>query len=126
MSDYKPYFINLENRGGYLYVLVGGDSLTPEISRMYWDEIAAECEKIGCRKIMIEKDFRQTVSPPEMLQMGVYLGSILGSRKIAFLDRHGNEDINDLGKKMARNQGVIMQVFQNVRKAESWLLAEGV
>jgi hypothetical protein len=123
MNVDKPYKIKMEDRGEYLYVLVGGGKLTPEIAGEYWREIAGACFEQGKSKIMIEKDFAETVSPAEMLQMGTYLGTILATKKIAFIDRHGNEDINELGKKIARNRNVKMQTFRNVKEAESWLLA---
>jgi hypothetical protein len=118
----KPYALKCEDRGDYLYVLVGGAKLTAEISAAYWREIAAACADLKTDKIMIEKDFAETVSPAEMLQMGEYLGSLLPSYKIAFLDRHGNQGINELGKKIARSHDVKMQLFDNRREAEQWLL----
>lgn len=123
MDVKKAYTIKLEDRGEYLYALVGGEKLTPEIAGEYWREIAAACFEREKSKIMIEKDFAETVSPAEMLQMGAYLGTILATKKIAFIDRHGNEDINELGKKIARNRNVKMQTFYGVKEAESWLLA---
>jgi len=123
MNVEKPYTIKLEDRGEYLYALVGGKKLTPEISGAYWREIAGACFEQGKSKIMIEKDFAETVSPAEMLQMGTYLGTLLATKKIAFIDRFGNDDINELGKKIARNRNVKMQTFHGVKEAESWLLA---
>jgi hypothetical protein len=123
MNEPAPYKLILEDRGEYLYALASGELLTPEISRQYWDEIADECLKLGKTKIMIEKDFAQSVSAPEMLSMGVYLGNLLPGKEIAFLDRHPNEDVNELGKKIARNQGVKMQIFKNASDAEKWLFA---
>jgi hypothetical protein len=122
MNKDKPYNIKLENRAEYLYALVSGETLSPEIAKMYWDEIAEMCITLKKSKIMIEKDFAKTVSPPEMLEMGVYLGKILSEKKIAFLDQRKNEDINELGKVIARNQGVIMRIFKNVEDAEKWLI----
>ena len=119
----ERYRISLEDRGEYLYALVGGETLTPEISKLYWNEIAGECLRLGKTKIMIEKDFRRSVSLPEMVSMGVYLGELLPGKSIAFLDRYKNEDVNELGKKIARNQGVKLQIFENVNEAEKWLLA---
>ena len=121
MNKDKPYIIKLENRGEYLYALVSGNILTPEIARMYWDEIAEMCFTLEKSKIMIEKDFAKSVSPPEMLEMGVYLGKILPGKKIAFLDQYKNESINELGKVIARNQGVILRIFKNTEDAEKWL-----
>ena len=121
MNEDAPYTIKLEDRGEYLYALVGGKMLTPETAKMYWDEIAEMCLSLDKSQIMIEKDFAQSVSPPEMLEMGVYLGKILSGKKIAFLDRYKNESINELGKVVARNQGVIMRIFNNAEDAEKWL-----
>ncbi len=122
MNKDLSYTIKFEDRGEYLYALVGGKTLSPEIARQYWDAIAAECKRLGRTKIMIEKDFALSVTAPEMLEMGVYLGKILPDKKIAFLDRHRNETINELGKKIARNQGVKLQVFENVENAEKWMI----
>ena len=121
MNTEKPYTLKMEDRGAYLYALAGGKKLTPEIAKLYWDEIAEECFRLEKSKILIEKDFLESVSAPEMLDMGVYLGSILANKKIAFIDRYKNESVNELGKKIARNRGVIMRVFQNVKEAEEWL-----
>lgn len=123
MNVDKAYYIKMEDRGEYLYALVGGAKLTPEIAGEYWREIAGACFEQGKSRIMIEKEFAETVSPAEMLQMGTYLGTILATKKIAFIDRYGNEDINELGKKIARNRNVKMQTFDSVKEAESWLLA---
>jgi hypothetical protein len=122
MNKDRPYFIKLDNREDYLYVLVSGKTLTPEIAKLYWDEIAEMCFTLQKSKIMIEKDFAKSVSPPEMLEMGVYLGKILSGKKIAFLDQYKNESINELGKVIARNQGVVMRIFKNTDDAEKWLI----
>lgn len=123
MSLDKPYTITLEDRGEYLYTIVGGGKLTAEIASEYWQEIAGKCFELEKSKILIEKDFAESVSPAEMLYMAEFLGKLLATKKIAFLDRYGNESINELGKKLARNRGVKMQVFDNVKDAEKWLLA---
>lgn len=121
MNSEGPYNIKFEDRGEYLYALVGGKRLSPEIAKMYWDEIAEKCAELEISKLLIEKDFPKHVSPPEMLEMGVYLGSILAGTKIAFFDRYKNEDVNELGKVVARNEGVILKIFENLDEAEKWL-----
>lgn len=122
MNEDAPYTIELEDRGEYLYALVGGKFLSPEIAKLYWDEIAEACSRLKKSKILIEKDFSRSVSAPQMLKMGVYLGKILSGKKIAFIDRFKNESVNELGKVIARNQGVFMRVFNNVEEAEKWLV----
>lgn len=105
-----------------MYALVSGETLTPEIAKMYWDEIAEMCSQLKTSKILIEKDFSESVSAPKMLEMGIYLGKILTGATIAFLDRYENETVNELGKVIARNQGVIMRIFKNTDDAEKWLV----
>lgn len=118
----KPYTIEIEDCGEYLYVLVGGEKLTAEISAAYWREIAHYCFKLQRFKILIVKDFKNTVSPPEMVQMGKYLGYLLPTFKVAFIDLYSHQDINELGKKVARNKEVKMQIFDNFQEAVQWLL----
>jgi hypothetical protein len=121
MEKAKPYEIILEDRGKYLYALVKGDVLKPEIAKQYWDEIAEKAFDLRLTRILIEKDFSETVSAPEMLEMGDYLGKLLATKRVAFLDRHENIAINNLGEKIAINRGVNMKVFQEVAEAEEWL-----
>lgn len=125
MSEDKPYYIKLENRSNYLYALVGGKELSPQIAKMYWDEIAAKYNELNVRKILIEKDFSRSVTPAEMLEMANYLGKILAGAKIAFIDRYDNEYINELGKVLARNEGVMMRIFEDIKDAERWLIGTG-
>ena len=123
MSAEKPYSIEMEDRDGYLWVLVGGEKLTAAIATKYWNEIAEVCFEKGIDKILIEKDFPKAVGPEEMLEMAEHLGQLLPTRRIAFVDRHGHASINELGKRLARNRDVMMQLFQDVGEAEKWLLA---
>jgi hypothetical protein len=123
MNTDKPYKIEMEDRGDYLHVVVGGPKLTAEIAACYWREIAGKCFELEKSKILIEKDFVESVSVEEMVQMGTFLGGLLPKRTIAFLDRYGNDEINELGKKLARNRDVKMQTFKDIKDAEDWLIA---
>lgn len=117
------YDIKMEDRGEYLHVVVGGPKLTAGIARGYWNEISERCFELGISKILIEKEFEESVTPGEMLEMAEHVGRILATRKIAFIDRYGHESINELGKKLARNRDVMLQLFVNIESAEKWLLA---
>lgn len=123
MNAQKSYTMEIEDRGEYLWALVGGEKLTAAISAAYWTEIAEKCDELGLNKILIEKNFRESVGPAEMLEMADNLGRLLPTKRIAFLDRYDHESINELGKKLARNRDVMMQTFKNVDDAERWLLA---
>jgi hypothetical protein len=123
MQDGKGYTLEIEQRDGYLFAVAGGEQLTAQISAAYWNEIAGHCFETGCDKILIEKAFARGVGPADMLLMADHLGKLLPGRHIAFVDRFHHDDINELGKKLARNRDVMMQVFASVAEAEKWLLA---
>jgi hypothetical protein len=117
----KAYNIEIESRRDYLWVLAGGPKLTAEISAAYWNEIAAKCAAIKCEKVLIEKNFVESVSPEEMILMADNLSRTLPHVRVAFIDRFKHDAINELGKKLARNRDVMFQVFDNVNDAEKWL-----
>ncbi|MBC7901120.1 MAG: hypothetical protein H7070_13835 [Saprospiraceae bacterium] len=119
----KEYTLETDDRVGYLYALAGGDKLTAEISIQYWNVIAEKCFELGRSKILIEKNFVESVTPAEMLEMAEHLGKLLPTWRIAFVDRYGHDSINELGKKLARNRDIMMQTFNNLKDAERWLLA---
>jgi hypothetical protein len=54
----KLYSIEMEDRPGYLWVLVGGELLTAQISAAYWNEIAERCVSTACDKVLIGKEFQ--------------------------------------------------------------------
>lgn len=113
----------MEHRGEYLYALVSGEKVTPEIGRSYWTDILRRCDELGVNKILIEKNFVETVSMQEVLQGGSQMGEFLKGRKIAVIDRYAHDDVSELGKKLARNQNVPVQIFDDADRAEKWLLA---
>ena len=119
----RAYTIEMDERGEYIYVLVTGDKLTANIAAGYWNEIAQKCFEIDCRKILIEKNFKEGVGPDEMLHMADHVGGLLPNRSIAFVDRYNHDSINELGKRLARNRSITMQIFDNVDDAERWLRA---
>ena len=123
MDPEKSYTIEMEDRGEYLWVLVSGEKVTAAIAADYWNEIADRCRELDQHKVLIEKDFKHTVGPAEMILMAEHVGKLLPTRRIAFFDRWGHESINELGKKLARNRDVMLQTFDNVANAERWLLA---
>jgi hypothetical protein len=123
VEDEKGYFLRSEDRGDHLWVLVGGDRLTADIAKAYWDEIAAKCSVSQCNKILIEKDFRLPVRPEEMVQMAEHVAAVLPNSCIAFIDRWHHDGINELGKRLARNQNIKMQTFKTADEAAKWLRA---
>ena len=119
----QEYMLKMEDREGYLYALAAGEKLTDQISAAYWNEIAGRCFENNIDRILIEKDFPEAVGPEDMLRMADHVGGLLPGRRIAFVDRHRHDPINELGKKLARNRDVMLQIFDSISPAEKWLRA---
>jgi hypothetical protein len=119
----KPYSLEMEDRGEYLYAIVGGLKVTSEIGLAYWKEIVAECEKLGIAKILLEHNFAEMISMSGMLEVIGPLAGMLKGRMFAFVDRYEHYDIPEAAKGILRNQNIKMQLFRDVEEAEKWLLA---
>jgi hypothetical protein len=120
----KGYALETENRGSYLYAVVGGLKVTPEIALAYWREIIAECDDLGLTKILLEHNFVTMISMGEMLEVIGPLGVLLKGRSFAFVETRGHHDIPEAAKAIFRNLNVRMQLFEDVQRAEKWLLSQ--
>ncbi|HTK39212.1 MAG TPA: hypothetical protein VL325_12020 [Pyrinomonadaceae bacterium] len=123
MGENTDYSIETENRGSYLYVIVGGLKVTPKVALDYWNEIIAECERLSCSKILLEHNFVEMIEMSDMLKIIGPVADMLNGRMLAFYDRYGHYDTPEAGKKILRSHDVKMQLFQDIKEAERWLLA---
>ncbi len=125
VSDYKPYKIEFNTRPEYLYVYVSGEEDSLEISRQFWQEIAEECGRIKCGKILIVEDIKQSVTITEMYQIASEIPQMgFFGTKIAFVDCYiEHQNINDFGEIVATNRGIYGKIFNDVAEAEKWLLS---
>ena len=124
--DSKPYQITFQQRPQYLYVYVTGEHDSYEISRSFWLEIAENCRKINCNKILVDEDIPETVSLADMYQLATELPQMgfLGVR-VAFYDRYAEQqDLNEFGELVAVNRGVYGKIFNDINEAERWLLSD--
>lgn len=123
MGEDKPYTIEMEARGEYLYTVVSGLKTTPQIAMSYWTEVINKCDELGISKVLMEHNFVETISMPEVVEIIGPISDLLRGRKIAFIDRFAHDDVSELGKKMARSRDVMVQIFDDRARAEKWLLA---
>lgn len=124
--DFKPYNIEFEHRPDYLYVYVSGEQDSLEISRSYWLEIAAECQKSKCSKILIVEDIEGSVTTTEAYQLATEIPQMgfFGVR-IAFVDRYlEQQEINQFAEIVATNRGLRAKIFNAVEEAEKWLFTD--
>lgn len=57
-----------------------------------------------------------------MIKMADHRGRLFLTCRVAFVDHWQHDSINELGKKLARNRDVMMQIFDDTSEAERWLL----
>ena len=122
-DNIKLFDLETEDHEGFLYAIVGGLRLTPDIALSYWREIIAICEEKGYSKILLEHNFVEMISMQEMLEIIVPVGELLKGRMFAFYDRYGHYDVPEAGKAILRGLDVKMQIFHDLKEAERWLLA---
>ena len=121
--DEKPFTLEIEDRGEYLYAVVGGLKVTPEIALAYWQELIDECKSKNRSKILLDHNFAEMIEMSEMLKIIGPVGELLKGRMLAFFDRYGHYDTPEAGKAILRSMNVKMQIFHDLEKAEKWLLA---
>lgn len=119
----KDYWIEMEERGEYLWVILGGERMTANISVGLLERDRGTMPKRRLPEDLDEEGVSRKCWAVDMVEMAEHLGRVLPGHKIAFFDRYGHEGINELGKKLARNRDVILQVFKSVADAEKWLIA---
>jgi len=125
-SRAKPYALEFEERPEYLYAFVKGEKDGYEISRQYWKEVADECRRVKCQKVLIEEDINDEMSTTEMYRFTSEIVDIgFSGIRVAFVDRHlSQRELNKFGELVATNRGLIGKVFDDVEAGEEWLLSK--
>lgn len=118
----KPYRLTFEVRNGYLYVYVEGEKDSYEISVAYWQETAAEAERLGIDDILIDENIVETGSMLDVFRFATEIPH-MGLGRVAFVDRYlDHQETNAFGELVAQNRGVNCKIFNNTDEAERWLL----
>ncbi len=125
-EDSKLYKLEFDERTDYLYAHVLGDKDNVEISTQYWREIADECRRTKCRKVLIVEDLKESVSTTETYQIASEISSMgFAGIKIAFIDQHiEQQELNEFGELVSTNRGLNVKLFNTAEEAEKWLLSK--
>ena len=118
----KLYKLEMEFIDPYLHVTVSGARVTRQIALDYWHDIIDECNRIDCSKILLDHNFEEMISMPEMLEVIGPVTEMLKGRSLAFYDRYGHYEIPEAGKMIMRSHNVKMQIFYDLSRAQRWLL----
>ena len=121
----KPYKLTFQLTPEYLHARVEGDRDSYEISIAYWQEIAAECERLDVARLLVEEDIPEMGDYSDMYRIASELPDMFLGIAIAFVDRYADQaELNSFGELVAQNRGVRGRYFSDAEKAEDWLLAQ--
>lgn len=122
----KPYKLTFEERPQYLYAYVEGENDSYEISRAYWDEVAEKVKLLNSSRVLIDENIVESGTFADVYKLASEIPDMgFGRAKLAFVDRFlGQSDINEFGELVALNRGANGRVFNDIRMAEEWLLAD--
>jgi len=122
----KAFTLRFEERPEYLFAYVKGEKDSYEISRKYWREVADECRRIKCEKVLIEEDINDELSTTETYRLTSEIPNFgFSGIRVAFVDRHPTQqESNKFGELVATNRGLFVKVFDTVDRAEEWLLSK--
>lgn len=122
-SNHKYYTIQFDNQPEYLSAYVSGEKDSLEISRQFWREIADECKKVKCKKLLVVEDIVEIVSEADMYLIASEIPQVFYGVRVAFVDVHlDHKSLNEFGEIVAINRGVSGKIFNDVEAAKKWLL----
>ncbi|HEY4555135.1 MAG TPA: hypothetical protein VIG68_01685 [Lysobacter sp.] len=116
------FSVRIERQDGYLraHVFGGRDSL--EVSIAMWTLIAAQCRRLGERRLLVVEDLESALDVGEVEQL-VEAVIDLGFRgmQVAFVDLRQTSGATEHGEILAVERGVSARVFSSERAARNWL-----
>jgi len=121
----QPYELTFEDRPGYLYAHLKGDTISSEVIRSYVAEIVAKSNSTGQGRILLYRDIPAVLSEGEtFFTVRESLESLRG-KKLALVNPHA--DINKevkFGMTVGHNRGGNYADFEDIAAAEKWLLSD--
>lgn len=120
----KPYELTFENRRDYLFARVKAPKMDRSTAFEYLGDVADECARTRCKRMLIERDIPTPVRDPDGSAMHDFV-RYSTTIKIAIVSPYeaaagSLKRVVDLGKK----RGVQVGYFASRDKAEKWLLQE--
>lgn len=112
-----------EDRADYLYAAVTGPRDSHDISKAYWCQIAAECERRKTRKLMVVENLGDFDGERDMAKTVDYLFE-LGMDKVQVAFVVGRIELvahMEHGEILALERGANGRVFGSASVAERWL-----
>ena len=118
------YELTFDQRPHYLYAHVTAATINEKISEAYQKEIAAHCRGSKVSKLMIYRDIPAALSTTSSYFAANRLLKLLPKIKIAFVNPYApNDKLLQFATTVGSNFGEQHEVFNDISKAERWLLS---
>jgi hypothetical protein len=121
------YELTIENKPGYLHVIVTGDNTRANVAR-YMEEVVRECTLRQCFRVLVE----ERLDGPRLGTLDVFEMVSTGSTRflrtlkaMAYVDVNAHsQEMMQFAENVAVNRAFPVRVFPTVLAAERWLEAE--
>jgi hypothetical protein len=121
------YELTIENKPGYLHVIVTGDNTRENVVR-YMEEVVRACTLRQCFRVLIE----ERLDGPRLGTLDVFEMVSTGSTRflrtlqaMAYVDVNAHsQEMMQFAENVAVNRAFPVRVFPTVLAAERWLEAE--
>ena len=119
----RLYSVVYTERGNYLHAVIIGKEDSLQTSINFWTEVLDETLARGFKKVLVEEDFENVLSPLEMYGLVKHFGALnYSSLQIAFFDNQPKHKLeNDFAERAAHNLGLNVRVCDSLADAESLL-----
>lgn len=127
MNDsHKVYELTFEVRPSYFYARVQGETIDQRTAIDYLHEVVNKCKKFGHARLLLVRDIPATLSEDEVYFSGTdFAHTGLEDMQIALVDeRPENVEALELTILVQNNRGANIQLFEDVKAAEEWLLKD--
>src|SRR4051794_20886031 len=116
--------LTFDQRPGYLYAYIKAATIDERISENYLREMAAKCNELSISRLLIYRDIPAALSTTGGYFAANRLLKLLPQVKIAFVNPYSSNDKPlHFAATVASNFGEQHEVFNDVNKAERWLLS---
>jgi hypothetical protein len=126
-EGFVTYELTIENKPGYLHVIVTGDNTRENVVR-YMEEVVRACTLRQCFRVLIE----ERLDGPRLGTLDVFEMVSTGSTRflrtlqaMAYVDVNAHsQEMMQFAENVAVNRAFPVRVFPTVLAAERWLEAE--
>jgi len=121
----KAYELSFDERPGYLYAHLKGETISADVIRNYVREIVAKSTETGQPRIMLYRDIPAVLSEAEVFHTVRESLDALRGKKLALVNPHAAiQKALEFGMVVGHNRGGNYASFEDVETAERWLLAD--